>query len=185
MLESDCLQIRRYVSFREGNFNTCSDEIIRQLISVGAEIDHILKEICSVQSDEGNMKIYKNWLLENIGQNYLNNITLNIQESQIMLKPFSPIRNKDSRIEWWSAYNSVKHNRWANYEKGSLYNLLHAMAALYFLECFQIKKIADKYSDDENLLVFDVPPNSSKMLSLLNFKTRFNVTADGLFFETA
>ena len=49
MLEEDCLSLRKFVDFREENMSTCSDEIIKQILSVCSEFDGLCKEITGIK----------------------------------------------------------------------------------------------------------------------------------------
>ena len=39
ILEEDCVSLKKFVDFREENMSTCSDEIIKQILSVCSEFD--------------------------------------------------------------------------------------------------------------------------------------------------
>lgn len=83
-MEKDFIQLTRYVGLYEENFNVFSDEIHKQLISVGVEFENISKRICEVLdinlSDESNIKEFKQWIpkveIKIIDIYSLNNFTL-------------------------------------------------------------------------------------------------------------
>lgn len=172
MLERNCKEISRYVDFRTSNYNTCSNEIIGQLLDVGAEFDNFCKTVCSIENEERpNITDYANWMLDNIRG--IRNVRIKVSGSDLEIMPFKNWnRNKAGDLYWWQAYNNVKHNRIESYAEGNLKNLLSALAALYFLEMYLVKRIA-KESGKPNAL--DVPPNSSFMFRIEGWKTAFSV----------
>jgi len=172
MLERNCKEISRYVDFRTSNYNTCSNEIIGQLLDVGAEFDNFCKTVCSLDNEERpNITDYANWMLDNIRG--IRNVRIKVSGSDLVIMPFKNWnRNKAGDLYWWQAYNNVKHNRIESYAEGNLKNLLSALAALYFLEMYLVKRIA-KESGKPNAL--DVPTSASLMFRIEGWKTAFSV----------
>lgn len=76
--------------------------------------------------------------------------------------------------------NSVKHHRTDRYSDGNLGNLLLALSALYYLECFKFKKISDENSTN-SITIFDVPPDTSRLFYIKNFQTQTNVFGPELY----
>ena len=171
-LEQDCMMLSRYIDFRDSNFSTCSDEIIGQLLNVGAEFDFFCKIVCSIDPGKrANIQDYAAYLIRNIGN--LLQVTVHIQGTSIDLHPFDAWNmTAPSDLFWWSAYNNVKHNREGHYEEGNLKNLLNALAALYFLEMYFVRDIAQKTGDDHSL---DVPMNTSQLFRIVGWKTKFSI----------
>lgn len=174
-LEVKLIKLRSSVAFRKGNFGTCSDEIISLFLLVGAEIDHLCKLVCGFRlSDSHNMTEYRDYLLNNWQNIASTKITL--KDDGIILQPFKYWQNisgTNSNISpyWWKSYNDVKHNRSENYHLGNLGNLLYAFSALYALELFEFKRIADSANDPEFI---DVPPRCGEVFKFNDWKTRFS-----------
>ena len=179
MLENDCVELRRFVSFREENLGVCSDEIIKQLLSVSAEFDGLCKEITKPKKRKPTIVDYgKHFFCD--GRDDFRNITIVLRNSNICLAPFSEWGpNPKNIMTWWRAYNLVKHNRSENYLLGDLQNLLNAMAALYFLERYWYKQISLRNSS-ENYTIFDIPPDRSELFYIENFKTVAFAVGGGL-----
>lgn len=170
-LEKDFIQLTRYVGLYEENFNVFSDEIHKQLISVGVEFENISKRICEVLdinlSDEPNIKEFKQWIpkveIKIIDIYSLNNFTL---------LPFEVINGK-IQLKWWKNYNSIKHNRLFNYKEVTFKNLLDALAALFYAEMFLIREIGKKNND------VDVPDEYSKLFQIENWTTKYETLQVG------
>ena len=188
-LENDCISLSQYVEFRNSNFSTCSNIIISQLLSAGAEFDHLCKIVCGLENHtHPNITNYATYLLSNVKD--LLQIKVHVQGTLIDLLPFdSWDASKPKKLFWWEAYNNVKHNREQYYEAGNLYNLLSALSALYFLEMYYVRDIAIKSNCCHAL---DVPIEPSRLFRIIDWKTKYIVAnynfyidyeqgADGLF----
>lgn len=161
VLEEDGIRLRRYVDFRTTNFKTSSDEIIKQLISVSAEFDNICKEMTNIKKKKPNIADYAKWFFreEKFGKE-LSRAKVVVRDSEIELSPFAGWNAEGLGLKWWRSYNNVKHHRTKKYDNGNLRSLLNALAALYYLECLQYRRIALNYPDGD---VFDIPPDLSRL----------------------
>uniref|UniRef100_UPI00321AA042 hypothetical protein n=1 Tax=Bacteroides fragilis TaxID=817 RepID=UPI00321AA042 len=178
VLEEDFIDITRYIQLRVVNFNTCSDEIIKQLQAVGSEFDNICKVVCGFSMEQRKtIADYQRWLLNNIKDITAVEIKL-ISADNIVLRPFEDWdKINPSDLPWWKAYNSVKHNRIDNYEKGNFKNLLNAIAAVYYLEMYMFRRIADETSE------MDIPNRMSSVFEIIGWKTRCG-SGENLYYET-
>lgn len=162
-LERDFIQMTRYIGLYEENFKVFSDEIHKQLISVGVEFENISKIICEVRNiglpDRANITHFKQWIP--LGE--IKVITI-YSLSQFILSPFK-IENGEIQWKWWNSYNSIKHNRFVNYKEVTFKNLLDALSALFYAEMFLIKKIGEINND------IDVPDEYSKLFQIENWMT--------------
>lgn len=189
MLEEDCVSLRKFVDFREENMSTCSDEIIKQILSVCSEFDGLCKEITGIKkvkmedgSRERNANItdFGKWFSSKESKIDLNAISVILKNKNIEFKPFENWdKAPDYTMTWWHSYNLVKHCRSENYLLGSLENLLNALAALYFLECFQYKRIAIANTKDGHI-IFDVPPDMSELFYIKGLETKAFTIGHGL-----
>ena len=184
ILENDCVSLMRYISFDTYNYGAYSDEIIKQFLSICAEVDNVCKNFCGYGPDgRPTFHDYASYLLV---QN--NTSGYDIRNAKIILKinedAFSPFDGWNvehaSELEWWNAYNQVKHHRTDMYERGNLGNLLTSLAALYFLECLKFIKISNDNSTEEKN-IFDVPPNTSKLFYIEGLPTLSNVIGPELY----
>jgi len=50
--------------------------------------------------------------------------------SSIYLRPFSALGQEQEKIEWWDAYNKIKHSEIDMFREGNLVNSLNAVASL-------------------------------------------------------
>lgn len=163
-LEKDFIQLTRYVGLYEENFNVFSDEIHKQLISVGVEFENISKKICEILGinlpDRANITHFSQW----IPQKEIKVITI-YSLSQFILLPFK-IENGDAQWKWWNNYNSIKHNRLFNYKEVTFKNLLDALSALFYAEMFLIREIGELNNE------VDVPDEYSKLFQIENWLTK-------------
>jgi hypothetical protein len=169
-LEDDFIRVIRYIEILEINYQTCSDEIIKQLQAVGSEFDNICKAICGFNlKDEKNIYDYANYIFGKISD--ITSIEISIKNTKgIKVKPFEGWNKlKAGKLFWWKAYNKVKHNRIDNYKLGNLRNLLNALGALYLMELYLVREVG-RNTDDK-----DVPNSLSKLFEIKNWETKNTV----------
>lgn len=178
-IERRVLELQDYVAFRKRNFRTCSDEIISLILLVGAEFDHLGKFACGFTlSEDHYITEYKEWLTTNWPS--INSVTIKLPEGKIKLSPFKDWYSGSDVISpsWWKGYNLIKHDRSDNYSRGNLGNLLYALSALYALELFAFKKIADQYNAEGSLedgvpRYIDIPPDSNRLFKFVGWDTYY------------
>ena len=56
-------------------------------------------------------------------------------------------------LDWWKAYNSLKHNETEAYEKATLKNAVLALACLYIVNLYMMHEL-----NGNLLLAYDYPP---------------------------
>lgn len=137
-LESDVVQLSRYIEFNKDNFDVYSIELVRMYLSICSEVDVVLKEIC--------IKIDSKSKASNINQ-YRETITKEFEcftQQQILctkfnftFKPWSTWEQEESPT-WWRHYNNVKHNRNEHYNRATLANVLEALSALYIANLYLV-----------------------------------------------
>ena len=169
MLEKDVINITKYIKILPVNYKTCSDEIIKVLLSVSAEFEIMCKLICGLDGNSSkNINDYLTFLSENIEKFEEYKIKIKTTKS-IIIKPFIIIEKTNGpkvtkTLSWWRAYNHVKHNRFEKYEEGSFLNLLNSLAALFFLEMYYIKMLGKENNE------LDFPDKESKLLQIINWE---------------
>lgn len=165
-LENRFINTTQYVEVDKDNYQTFSIEYIGLLQSICAEIDTIMKEICGFnQEDFKKISMYYEKIMKDpFFKNIMDEETIYIYK-KINIKPFDKWNEKNSP-QWWESYNDVKHERVAKYKNGNLENVLYALSALYILERYKIKDIANKTNE-----TLDIPEIDSKVFRLKNLKT--------------
>lgn len=125
-----------------------------------------MKEICGFnQEDFKKISMYYEKIMKDpFFKNIMDEETIYIYK-KINIKPFDKWDEKNSP-QWWESYNDVKHERVAKYKNGNLENVLYALSALYILERYKIKDIANKTNES-----LDIPEIDSKVFRLKNLKT--------------
>lgn len=147
-LESDVIDIERYVSFHSNNFNCFSNEFVKVFQAICSEVDVICKNYCRflegdnydkilVKSKE-NIRLYRDIIFQKHPV---------IADYEIYMKncnlTFAPLKDWKSKASpyWWISYNNIKHNRTSknskgeyNFQDANLKNVLSALSALYIIE---------------------------------------------------
>lgn len=174
ILEDDFIRLTRYVRICESNYNTCSDEIIKQFLSVASEFENVAKVFCGFNLSYRGTKINHvcNELFIRIED--IQSVEIAVKRTKnLSIKPFSEWnKSRAGDLFWWKAYNEVKHNRLENYDSGNLRNLLNSLGALYFMELYLIKEIGTKSNS------IDIPNNSSSLFEIVGFETRYIQTGN-------
>ena len=164
MLEGKFLQTVDYVEPSEVNYSAYSNEYAYLLQSVGGELDTIFKVYCSFPlEDYKKMTDYKPAVLAKYSDIVYQEII--VKEYSLKLTPF---KDWDScALKWWTAYNSVKHNRYGKFHLASQKNVLNILAALFLLEMKFVKEIA-KVEDEP-----DIPEPQSELFVLKNWENKW------------
>lgn len=137
-LEADLKNLSRYIELHELNYSTFSIGLAQLFMAACSEIDVVLKQICELLSGKklSNMGEYSKIIVEKLP---IREIGVSIPIYNVTLFPFKKW-NKYTKLDWWEAYNDVKHNRNVHYQKANLGNTLNALGALYIL-IFQLIRI--------------------------------------------
>lgn len=166
-LEESLIEVQRYINFEKNNWKVYSNEFIKLLEVIGAEVDVIAKEIVlykktHLKKVEGIAK----WgyeiqqLIPDIDSIKLcfNNENIIVpwnnweHEKYINKKGIDSYRLKKGKEnpEWWISYNKVKHakttikNGKYNYERANLENIVNALGGLYILETYFMEELTSK-----------------------------------------
>lgn len=167
-LENKFIKTLNYVELTRKNFKTYSIDYAHQLLSIGSELDSFLKIYCRFNpQDRKTMKHHIDYLVDNYSDINLQKIY--IPTADIELIPYEKIRKFDPKTEknpldWWNAYNKVKHNRQGNLTQASLGNVINALSALYLIEMKYLQIIT---KDTEET---DEPETDSNIFQLKNWK---------------
>ena len=184
-LENDFIKTIRFVSIDSENYNAFSNEYVRQLLSIGSEIDVVLKGYCSIidsLQEPDNIRKYAAVLLNNNNSKNIINKTPKIKRMANMI--YQPW--KDWYItaceyvspNWWTCYNNVKHNRITSFKEGNLENVINALSGLYLLEMFYCKEICDNSNEE-----LTVPLPKSELFEMENWEEQNIIVGEGMIFK--
>ena len=195
VLEKDFIDTERYLSFDLGDnnfYNTgnsftdsansfaFSVEYIKQYQAICSEVDVIMKSMCAELGDMSseNMPQYTSTILsETCWRNIINQ---KVTMRGIELQPFKGWSdNPYKSFEWWSPYNGVKHKRLENLREANLKNVSNALAGLFILGNYFVKKIAEKVG---NIDAIDVPNNKSALFEMMNWQTNWTILGKDKYF---
>ena len=173
LLEKSFVDILLYVELDKRNYSTFSYEFVRQLQSIGAEVDSVLKVICVFENNERKtMTDYCPLVLKK----YADITTREIMVRDMKIVPFCNWKksNPTSSLFWYEAYNETKHGRTGDFRKANLKNTLYALAGLYLLEMYYFREIAQL---DEP----DVPSDGSEIFTIYNWIPRWLSAGNGVY----
>jgi hypothetical protein len=167
-IEDDLLKSSRYVEFVPENFHVHSIEFARILISSSSEIDVIAKELCQLLSSKSkceDMVDYKTIILKHYP--LFLTMEMNIPRFSLNSKPWDAwVRGE--KLDWWKAYNEVKHERSKHYGKATLGNAMDSVAALFSLLLYFYRQLCNLDGTFRVEYFLNPPPQlfaSSKYLS--------------------
>lgn len=136
-LESDFHATTQYIACTETNDATCSIEFAKQIVCICTECEAVLKKICKAidpKNQAVNMGHYRRTMLSRFPE--IHKAPVHLEPRQRTLHPFAEWNNSGGRIDWWNAYQDLKHHRDGNFEKANLKNTLNALGALLILELY-------------------------------------------------
>lgn len=139
-LEKRFLSTSNYVELDSRNLNTFSNEFAQLLHSVGAELDNFFKVYCGYNlTDRKTIADYAAFIFSSYPE--IKEQKMKVIDSDIELQPFKDWDQSQpaQSLSWWKAFDQIKHNRYGNFEKANLDNLINTLSALFLLEmkCFQ------------------------------------------------
>ena len=142
-IEDDLYRLSRFIEFDVKNEKVFSIELVRLLISSSSEFEVVAKELCNIKDPSKT--------INNISdiRNNLNIFFPDIWNMEIIISKFglkyTPLVNwkTNKNCDWWTSYNSVKHNRNNEYEKANLKNVINAIGALYIINLFYYNSLQE------------------------------------------
>ncbi len=170
MLERNFFEYENFVSFDEYNFNTYSNELVKQFQTICSEIDVQCKLICDFIGNpvsRSNIFCYAERLIPRWEGFVDAEIELR-DNHNFKLAPWKEWTTTTSP-SWWSSYNKVKHARLTNdnEKEANLGNTFNALAALYILETYFYKEIVER--ENPPLDPFKRPANSNYYFTFLGW----------------
>ena len=144
--------VTRYVEPDADNFNTYSIEFVRLYLAIGSEVDVVAKVLCakldSTAKCDG-INSYRAVILN--AYRDVPDVKVIVPRNGLTLTPWSEWRT-GKNPKWWTAYNSVKHERNAAFKDACLGNTLNALGGLLVL-------VGYLYAEDLALSRFFSTPN--------------------------
>lgn len=141
-LESDVVQLARFVELDQSNYNTHSIEIVRIYLAGCSEVDVIAKLLCNTvypASTARKIDEYRKMLRGPFPEIERTEVT--VPRYGLTLLPWSDWEH-DQTPRWWSDYQLVKHQRAEYFSRGNLENVLNSVAGLLILTILYYRQTA-------------------------------------------
>lgn len=180
MLEEKVIRTGNYVEIHPDNFASFSNEYALLLQSIGAELDNFFKVYCGFDPDATkNITEYSQSILKTYPE--IKTQKIRIINTDIVLQPFKDwdVKKPKQSLEWWEAFDIIKHNRTGNFSEAKQKNVLNILGALYLLEMKQFKNVAIE-GKDGHIEEADSPGDKSKLFSLVDWELRYQPIGDFL-----
>lgn len=138
-IESDLLNISRYIELHADNYKTFSTELARLLITASSEVDVVAKLLCGridKTSRPDNICGYRKALVPGftaLGLQEIYEIETHASRFHLTFIPWEAWKRDEPSPVWWSAYNNVKHHRDRDFRSANLGNTLNAVSGLFVL----------------------------------------------------
>ena len=144
LIEEDLYKLSRFIEFDQKNENVFSIELVRLLISSSSEFEVVAKELCKIKDPNKNIRNI-NDIRDNLVLlfNDIYNLEIIIPRFGLKNKPLINWKN-NINCDWWTSYNSVKHQRNNKYENANLKNVINSIGALYIINLFYYNSLKEK-----------------------------------------
>lgn len=151
LIQNDLQKLFEYVEPSDCNLDTYSYRIhellIRTCVEIEANFKAIFKEnIYNPKDKNGRLKKEKYW---NIHDFKKINVTHHLSSYKVLIpiwdgensifEPFKDWKQKDSRLDWYTAYNMSKHDRHSQFKVANFKNMLNAITGLLVLLSAQFR----------------------------------------------
>lgn len=160
-----------YVELVQSNYSTYSTVFLKLLLEIGSEVDNVLREMCS-WTGRSDISAYAQFVLSNYP--CITDQMVLVQNCSLSLTPFAGWNTDQpsQSLVFWDAYNHVKHDRIAHFCKASLHNVICALAALFLLEMYRLRKLYNVEPNAYNSL----PDTESKLFILSSWEQRIRLS---------
>ena len=162
-IESDVLNLSRYIEFTEENNDSYSIEQARILLSTSAEVDVVAKSLCkriNPEAPASNIIQYQNALagkLGDFGIPEIHEIQVTIPRFGLRFHPWERWSQENTPPKWWRAHTDVKHERNINFNQANLKNTLNSVAGLFVLLIVYYRFLANDGEYQGNAGLFAPP----------------------------
>lgn len=141
LLTKDYLLIHEYIDPSDSNLHTYSHRNYELLLRLCTEFENLCKEKiiekgCTKQKEKLKINDFK--VLDSLYN--LSNIELGLlywNTKNKFVRPFVDWGHGKNTLQWYDAYNKVKHNRIENFSMANLENITNALSGLFLL-CYKI-----------------------------------------------
>lgn len=150
LLEKDFENTKQFVTIAEDNYRTYSTAYLKMLLNIGSEIDVVLEVLAreydtnNKESGFGCTKVIRGHEPD------IKELEVKLRGDNISILPW----DCETIPDWWTAYNEIKHNRneiaikfdenKRYFQYANLQNVLYSLAALFTLEMYTYRIIAQK-----------------------------------------
>lgn len=140
ILEKELVEALDYVELDANNFSTTSIVFSKLLLSVGAEVDNVLREYSGL-TGRSNIELYYNFIINK--HPAIVNQKVKIKDTTIDLKPYDGWNGAQpsQSLNFWKKYNELKHDRVLYAQNASLETVLNALAGLFIVELYRFNDI--------------------------------------------
>lgn len=134
-IEARIIDTFRYVELAPRNKSTFSYEYGSIIRDIGSVFASVLDRFVRSTHGKGDYDImdYRNFLADEITDIELIAAQLRTPFTSNFVLPFEEIRDTKSRLDWWDAYNNLKHSDIENFQDGCLTNVVYGMTSLAIL----------------------------------------------------
>lgn len=180
--EKEFISITDYIHLDKSNLNTYSFKLLEMLIGICSAIDRMFRKFTGLDDQNCSIKDYKDSII-NIENSFYNLEVRLINNDDIILKPFfewEPSKNIDT-LKFWTAYNSIKHDKNRGIINATFENVLNALGALYLLNI----KNMDRIYNINNSIYQNVPDEINNLFYVEGFvkKCRQNLLYNKIIVE--
>lgn len=157
-LEQDFIKTSDYVEVCRGNYKTFSIRYLQLILSVGSEVDVVMKRFCKIVDPKkvfksSNMDEYRNVIVGKYTKFSDMKIPIHRYEN-MLISPWNEWE-KGANPDWWHAYNDLKHERNQFFDKANLSNTIHSLAGLFGVLLYLYKVTNAEEKLDPWSIVFD------------------------------
>lgn len=174
-LENKFIDTINYVELCEDNFNTYSNTYIMLLQAIGSELNALFKELCHFDKSENkNIKDFVERILNDFPE--IVEFEIKVIGYDISFKPFKGwnVDRPSKSLEWWEAYNQIKHNRIESIKVASLKNVIYSLSGLMLLN---MKLCKDIYQTEQHR---DNPKQRSSLFQIVGWDFKHVSLGDDL-----
>ncbi|MDL5366087.1 hypothetical protein QSH18_10765 [Xanthomonas sp. NCPPB 2654] len=142
-IEEDFLRISRYVHFNTANNKAYSIEFARIILAAGSEVDVVAKALTNqiTGKDTENIAEHRKAILPAYPE--IPEHTVSMDRSGMTVTPWENWGAGKSP-DWWSSYNTVKHNRGRHFQEANLENTFRSVAGLFILLIYHLRQMEAK-----------------------------------------
>ena len=152
-IESDLINLTRFIEFNNDNLKTYSIELAHILLSASSEIDAILKQICYLidkNKTANNINEYQEIIKANLPE--FTNEKIRINRYGIEFTPWEKW-NEGLNPTWWKSHNNVKHQRNEYFNQANLENTLGAVGALLITVTYYYQIVFENQYKEKKIII--------------------------------